>query len=328
MENLFWAWDEFKRGKRQKSDVQRFEFNLENNLFKLHQELENKLWNPDLYVSFFLRDPKLRKIHKASVRDRVLNQAVFRILYQIFDRNFIFDSYSCRLKKGTHGAVSRLQEFFRKASKNNTKTCFILKCDIKKFFNSIDQDILFSLIKRKIKDTNVVWLVEKIIRSFSATFDKGLPLGNVTSQLFSNIYLNELDQFAKHCLKIKHYIRYCDDFVVLNEDKGYLTSIVSDIARFLKSKLKLSLHQDKIEIRKYYQGIDFLGYVSFPYHRVLRKKTKKRMLKRIKEKIEKIKEKEMFDSFNQTVQSYFGILKHCEGYKIKKEIENIIFKDL
>ena len=277
---MFLAWDEFKKGKRNKLDVQKFEYNLEDNVFQLHQKLKTKTYKHSTYKSFYIQDPKLRRIHKACVKDRVLHHAVFRILYPIFDFTFISDSYSCRIKKGTHRAVNRLQKFARKVSENNTRDCYILKCDIKKFFDSIDHNILISLIQKKIKDNETIWLIKEIIKSFSTSLNKGLPLGNITSQLFANIYLNELDQFIKHKLKIKYYIRYCDDFVIINENREYLERITPQISLFLNKVLKLSLHYDKIIIRKYHRGIDFLGYISFPYHRILRTKTKKRMFKK------------------------------------------------
>lgn len=152
LENLFLSWQEFRRGRRNKSDIQKFEYKLEDNIFQLHQELKTRTYKYSNYKSFYIQDPKLRRIHKACVKDRVLHHAVFRILYPIFDKNFIFDSYSCRIQKETHKAVNRLQKFARKVSKNNTKNCFILKCDIKKFFDSINHDILNSLIEKKIKD--------------------------------------------------------------------------------------------------------------------------------------------------------------------------------
>ncbi len=312
LENLFLAWKEFKRGKTSKIDVQDFSLFLEDNIFNLYYQLANKSYQHSDYTSFYIKDPKLRHIHKACVRDRVLHHAVFRILYPIFDNSFIFDSYSCRIKKGTHKAVNRLQAFSRKLSKNNTKTCYILKLDVRRFFYSVDHNILIFLIKKKISDKDAIWLIKRIIQSFP----KGIPLGNITSQLFANIYLNELDYFIKHNLRIKYYIRYCDDFIIIDNDKEYLKKIILVISNFLNNNLKLSLHPDKIIIKKYHQGIDFLGYVNFPYYRTLRTKTKKRMFKKIKQRIT-----DQF--FDQTLQSYLGVLKHCNGYKLEKEIKSI-----
>ena len=319
--NLFLSWNEFRKGKNKKPDVKKFNLFLKDNIFRLHYELKSKTYIHFPYSSFYIRDPKLRHIHKACVKDRILHHAVFRILYPIFNKSFIFDSYSCRNNKGTHRAINRLNHFARKSSKNDTKTIYVLKLDIRKFFNSIDHNILLSLIKKKIKDNDIIWLIEKIIKSFS----RGLPLGNITSQLFANIYLNELDYFIKHNLRTKHYIRYCDDFVILDDNKEYLEELILQIDNFLKETLKLSLHPDKIIIKKYHQGIDFLGYVSFPHHRILRTKTKKRMFKKISHKLRDLGQSKITEqSFNQTIQSYLGVLKHCNGYKLEKELSSLV----
>ncbi len=320
LENLFSAWRGFKKGKTNKKDVQNFEFNLENNLFRLHEELKNNNYQHSHYTAFNVSDPKLRRIHKATVRDRVLHHAIFRLLYPLFDKSFIYGSYSCRTGKGTHRAVKWLEKFCRQLSKNNTQNIFALKCDIKKFFDSINQDILLKLIRNKITDKNSIWLIEKIIKSFP----RGLPLGNVTSQLFANIYLNELDQFAKHKLKEKYYLRYCDDFIILGKDEKQLLGLIKPLNDFLKENLKLSLHPDKIILRKFRQGIDFLGYVVLPHHRVLRTKTKRRILKKLFGKFRKLESGSISkDSFNQSKQSYLGILKHCKGRKIRRKIEEM-----
>lgn len=283
--------------------------------------MKTKTYRHSNYKSFYIQDPKLRRIHKACVRDRVLHHAIFRILYSIFDPTFISDSYSCRIGKGTHRAVNRLQEFARKVSKNNTKNCYILKCDIKGFFDSINHNILIFLIQKKIKDRNAIWLIKEIIKSFSTSLNKGLPLGNITSQLFANIYLNELDGFIKHKLRVKYYIRYCDDFVILSDGREYLKRLIRKINSLLKEKLKLSLHLGKISIRKHHQGVDFLGYISFPYHKILRTKTKRRMFRKIRQRIYELKQNKISEeSLNQTIQSYFGILKHCNSYKLKREL--------
>ncbi|KPJ54867.1 hypothetical protein AMJ47_02225 [Parcubacteria bacterium DG_72] len=322
-QNLFLAWNEFKKEKMSKKDVQNFNLFLEDNIFNLYHQLINKTYRHSNYTSFYIKDPKLRHIHKACVKDRVLHHAIFRILYPIFDKSFIFDSYSCRINKGTHRAVNRLSYFARKASKNNTKTIYILKLDIRRFFDSMDHNILLFLIKKKIKDKDAIWLIEKIIKSFPS----GLPLGNITSQLFANIYLNELDYFIKHNLRITHYIRYCDDFLIIHNYKEYLKDLILIVNNFLNNNLKLSLHSDKIIIRRHNQGIDFLGYVSFPHHRILRTKTKRRMFRKINYRLDRLKQNEISEeSFNQTIQSYFGVLKHCNGYELEKKIKFILFK--
>jgi RNA-directed DNA polymerase len=311
LENLFLAWDEFRRGKNKRKDVQKFNFNLEDNIFKLHQELKLKIYQHSYYTPFYIQDPKLRRIHKACVRDRVLHQAIFRILYPIFDKSFIYDSYSCRFNQGTHKAVRQLKNFCQKSSHNNHKIIFILKCDIKRFFDSINQNILLKIIKRRIKDNDAIWVIEKIVRSFENEKGAGLPLGNVTSQLFANIYLNELDQFIKRKLKIKYYIRYCDDFAIISKNKKDLGRLIQSISQFLNNQLKLRLHPDKIIIRKYNQGIDFLGYINLPYCCILRTKTKNRIFKRINDK---------------NIQSYLGVLSHCNAHELKNKLIYDILK--
>lgn len=305
IENLLLAWREFRRGKGNKKETQEFEFNLEENLSELRIDLTNQTYKPLPYTSFFVFDPKKRHIHKANIRDRVLHQAVFRILNPIFDKYFIYDSYASRFEKGVHAAVYRLESFLNKASLNNKFNAFALKCDIRKFFDSIDHKILAGIIKERINDDGTLWLLEKIIGSFEKQNGKGLPLGNVTSQLFGNIYLNELDQFVKRQLKQKCYIRYCDDFVFLNRSKGELLKLIPTIQNFLSVRLDLQLHEGKIEIRKHIQGTDFLGYISRPYSKILRTKTKRRLLRKINQ---------------NNLDSYMGILKHCDGCDIKAGI--------
>jgi len=318
LDNLFSAWDEFKDGKTNRKDVKKFSFDFKSRIFYLHNKLKDKTYEHSVYHSFYVKDPKLRHIHKACVKDRVLHHAIFRILYSIFDKSFIFDSYSCRIDKGTHRAVNRLQYFAKKVSKNNTKGCFVLKCDIKKYFDSINHDILVNLIRKKVKDKNVIWLINIIINSYSTSPNSGIPLGNITSQLFANIYLNELDKFIKQELKVKYYIRYCDDFLILDISKDYLENLTQKIRSYLEKELKLFLHPNKVIVRKYRQGIDFLGYIVFSYHRVLRVKTKKRMVRNIEQKLSYLNQGIITNkSFNQTVQSYLGVLKHCNSYKIK-----------
>ncbi|MBU1164620.1 hypothetical protein KKA15_03595, partial [Patescibacteria group bacterium] len=312
-ENLLEAWKEFLRGKRSRKDVQEFELNLMGNILALHRDLRNKTYKHSAYHAFNISDPKPRNIHKASVRDRLLHHAIYRALYPFFDKTFIADSYSCRLDKGTHKAINRFRNFTYKVSKNNTKTAWVLKCDIKKFFASIDQTILLSIVNRYIPDNNICWLITQIVFSFYSTQKgKGLPLGNLTSQLLVNIYMNEFDQFVKHKLKARYYIRYADDFVFLSHDKAWLEDILFKASHFLWNDLRLQLHPDKVFIKTVASGVDFLGWIHFLDHRVVRTATKKRMLRNIQIK----------EGNNDTVQSYLGLLKHGNTKKLEKIVEN------
>jgi len=305
-----------------------FERSFEDNLFALQKSLLNKTYHHGGYRSFFVNDPKKRHIHKASVSDRIVHHLLYNYLYNIFDKTFIYDSYSCRLGKGTHKSVRRLSQYIRKFTKNYTRPCFILKCDIKKFFASIDQEILYKLLLEKIKDQDMLWLLRQIIFSFNSEKGKGkgIPLGNLTSQVFANIYLNELDQFIKHNLKIKYYIRYADDFVVLSDQKSELEKLINKIEIFLTSKLKLSLHDKKRTIRNYRHGIDFLGYITLPHIILPRTKTKRRLMKKINEKIENFNyNKITYTSLNQTAQSYLGLLKQSNAYRLSQDLKNKIW---
>lgn len=189
LENILLAWKEFIVGKKQRKDVQEFEQHLMRNIISLHEDLKNKVYKHSQYEHFKISDPKSRDIHKASVRDRLLHHALYRILYPFFDTKFVTDSYSCRHNKGTHKALDRFQSFYLKASENRTKTVWILKCDVRKFFASIDHDILIKILKIHLSDKNIIWLLQEVIGSFCITeVGKGLPLGNLTSQLLVNIY--------------------------------------------------------------------------------------------------------------------------------------------
>lgn len=316
IENLFKAWSEFKKGKRNRKDVQVFERYLEDNLFLLHEQLREKAYKHGDYTAFNIYDPKFRHIHKAEVRDRIIHHAIVSVIDPVFDKTFIYDSYSCRKNKGTHKAVERLFGFIRRVSKNYKEDCFCLKLDIKKFFESVDHKVLMCLIAKQIQDMDLLLLIKNILKSFSN--EKGIPIGNLTSQLFANVYLNDLDQFVKHELKIKYYIRYADDFIILSANQEYLKQLIPKIAKFLKTNLDLSLHENKIVLKKYTQGIDFLGYIVLPHYILPRTKTKRRIFKKLKEKIG-------LENFNQSLQSYLGYLKHANAYKLTSKLKNEIW---
>lgn len=318
MENLLVVWKRFLRGKRHKKDVVEFEANLADNLVTLLKVLKNKTYIHGGYSTFNISDPKPRNIHKANVRDRIVHHLLYKELYPYFEQRFIYDSYSCREKRGTHKAMNRFKYFAGKVSKNQTKTCWVLKCDIKKFFANINHEVLKKILTRQIEDENISWLLSQVIDSFSSLLTssaiaenvtKGLPLGNLTSQLLVNIYMHEFDMYIKQELRVKYYIRYADDFVILSENKTELEDNIRYIVCYLKNRLKLELHPDKVFIKTFASGVDFLGWVNFPFYRQLRKSTKKKIIKNMKgyPKLE-------------TINSYRGILKHGNTHKIRKQI--------
>lgn len=312
LENLLEAWKEFLRSKKSRKSVQIFSQNLIGNIIKLHYDLRNKTYFHSEYHAFNISDPKPRNIHKASVRDRLLHHALCRRLYPYLNTTFISDSYSCRLSKGTLKAINRFRSFSYKASKNNTKQAFILKCDIRKFFANIDHKILKNILSEYITDQDILKLLGKVIDSFNTDgkSDIGLPLGNLTSQLLVNIYMNRFDQWIKHRMKTKYYIRYTDDFVIFSGDKDYLLELLPKIGDFLEENLNLTLHPNKIFLKTFSSGLDFLGWINFPSHRILRTMTKRKMFRKIKESNCKA----------ETIQSYLGLLSHGNSNKLKNEV--------
>jgi retron-type reverse transcriptase len=311
LENLLLAWEEFIRGKRKRKDVQEFQICLMDNIISLHEDLKNKVYKHGPYEAFNISDPKPRNIHKATVRDRLFHHAIYRQLYPVYDKTFIAHSYSCRKNKGTHKALDAFTSFIRKVSENHTKTVWVLKCDIRKFFASRDHEILFCILEKKTSDPNVLWLLKEVVGSFETVPGKGLPLGNLTSQLLVNIYMNEFDQFVKRELKGTHYIRYADDFVLFSTDRHQLAEIVRLIVLFLRVSLKLELHPNKVSTTTVASGVDFLGWAHFPTHLTLRTVTKRRMLKKLRQP----------DVQEARRQSYLGLLKHGNTYKIHAQIQ-------
>mgnify|MGYP001994278931 CR=1 FL=1 len=309
LENLFLAWNKFRRGKRARPDVMDYELRLEDNTFYLQDELLSGRYHHDAYEPFVVHDPKRRQIHKASVKDRVVHQAVFNIIESMFEKRFIYDSYSCRTDKGTHAATKRLRMFLNKTSANNIRTVYALKCDIQKFFANVDHGILMSLLTRQISCNRTLKLLQKIISSFQVDPYRGIPLGNLTSQLFANVYMHELDHFIKFELREKYYLRYCDDFLILNQDRKHLDELTPIIQNFLQTRLRLSIHPNKILTRTPSQGIDFVGYVLFEHATVLRNKTVKRMIRKVNQE-------------NKT--SYLGLCSHADTHELQKRIKNIL----
>lgn len=318
--HLFLAWEEFRRGKTKKPDVQTFARRLEDNVFALHSGLNRKTYRHSTYTSFWVHDPKQRHIHKAPVIDRVVHHLLYTYLYDLFDSTFIYDSYACRKKKGIHKAVDRLEEFVRKISKNYTGPCWVLQFDIQRFFASADHNVLKALLRRRIQDENILWLLDEVIDSFHSEigYEKGIPLGNLTSQVFANIYLHELDCFMKHTLKVHWYIRYADDGVVVSPSREQLEELIQPIEDFLHKRLALSLHPRKLTIRNLSWGIDFLGYIVLPQYRLPRTKTKNRMLTHISQRI-------FSPNASQMIQSYLGYLSHADSYELSLTVRNLSF---
>jgi len=253
--NICEAYRKAQLGKRSKFYVRKFELNLKGNIEQIHKELLDESWMPLPYKEFIAYEPKERLIRAPQFHDRVVHHALIQVLKPIYDPIFIYDSYASRKEKGTHAAVNKLTKFLRSGRDN----AFVFHGDVRKFFDNIDHETLIRILRRKIADEKVINLIRKILTNQNISL--GVTLGNYTSQWFANIYLNELDYYAKHELKVKHYIRFMDDFLLLSDSKAELHMWKHKIKQFLKEELKLELHPVKQQIFPTKTGIDFVGYI-------------------------------------------------------------------
>ena len=325
MSNLILAWRKARKGKTKKSYVIEFEKDIIKNLFELHNELKNQTYKPIPLKTFILRDPKTRKISKSAFRDMIVHHALVRILQPIFDKIFICDSCANRLEKGTTYALKRLDYFKRRVSRNNTRTTYCLKADVKHYFQEVNHNILLSIISKKIKDKDLIWCIKQILGNNvpGNKIGKGMPLGNLTSQFFANIYLNKLDYFIKYKLKIKYYLRYVDDFILLHSSKLQLKIFMISIDLFLKQILKLELHPDKSKIINLSNGIDFIGFRNFYHYRLLRK----RNIINIRTKIRKFSNKIItYQEMKEIYGGWQAYSRWANSYKLRKIIVNNINK--
>lgn len=321
-ENLFNAYLKARRNKRYRREVLIFTANLEENLIGLQNELVHKTYRTGRYREFYIYDPKTRLVMALPFRDRVVHHALCNVIEPIFDARFIYDSYACRAGKGTHKGADRVTEFLRRAQRQWPQV-YCLKGDVKQYFPSINHEALKRLLWQRITCPDTRWLLSEIIDSTvdeGDTNPTGIPIGNLTSQLCANIYLDALDQFVKHDLGVRYYVRYMDDFVILHYDKGYLHSLLREIEGFLADRLALSLNQ-KTSVFPVQQGIDFLGYRIWATHRLLRKSS----IKRIKRGLRKLQRdytegKVSEAKLRAVVASWVGHSKHANTYRIRRKV--------
>jgi RNA-directed DNA polymerase len=284
-ENLHRQYLACRRNKRNTLNALHFEARQEQNLLELRDALQCRSYRPGRSVCFFVEKPKLREIFAADFRDRVVHHVLVDYLERIWEPIFIHDSYACRKGKGIHAGVQRLRQFIRQVTANGSRRAWYLQLDVRNFFMSIDKDILYALLKVKIVDCDALWLAKVLVYHdctadyvikgdanlrhllpahktlFGAAKNKGLPIGNLNSQFFANVYLNELDQFVKHRLKCRYYLRYCDDFVLLAPEPEQLMVWREQIRQFLAQRLQLTLNDQRERLRPVSNGVDFLGYV-------------------------------------------------------------------
>jgi retron-type reverse transcriptase len=330
--NLYRAAHQAARGKRRRPNVLRFMFHLERQLLRLQHELRVGAYVPGAYHEFSIQEPKPRLISAAPFRDRVVHHALCNQIEPIFERSFIHDSYACRVGKGTHAALDRFSEFARRYP-------YVLKCDVSRFFPSIDHAILKDLVARKIKDPQVLWLVALIIdhsnpqEPVSHRFPGddlltplerriGLPIGNQTSQFFANLYLDPLDHFVKEQLGVRGYCRYCDDFVLFSHDKVFLAEARERCQWFLEG-LRLQLHPRKSVIYRVDDGARFLGFRVFPSHRRLARENVARMRRRLREMQRAFAQDRLAHSdVRQRIQSWIGHASHGDTWKLRERLFN------
>jgi len=319
LKNLLLAYKKAKKGKAKKDYVNKFEENLAYNIKILHEDLKNESYRPKPLVTFILRDPKTRRISKSIFRDRIVHHAIVGIVEPFFDKTFIYDSCANRIGKGTLFALKRLEVFQRKVTSNLSRESFCLKADIKHYFQELDRNILLRIIRKKIGCEKTLRLIELIIYNFEGK--KGMPLGNLTSQFFANVYLNELDYFVKHELKAKYYIRYVDDFVILHSSKKQLKRWKQEIDLFLKENLKLELHPDKSRIISLSKGIGFLGFRNFYHFRLLRNRNIIKIESKIKEFNKKLID---LDKFLEIWKGWNAYSKWSNNYNLINKLKSKI----
>ena len=329
-ENLISAFNKAKKGKSKKEYVINFQNYLIEEIKNLQEELRDKTYKPRELKKFIIRDPKTRTIHASIFRDRIIHHAIVNILEPIFEKIFIYDSFASRKNKGTHNAVIRFKSFVRKVSSNgslikksysnNSIKGYVLKADIKHYFDSIDHEVLIEILRKKIKDEDLIWLIRKVLENFELEKGKGLPLGNYTSQFFANVYLNELDYYIKNILKAKYYIRYVDDFVILHKNKKRLEYFLKHINNFLPC-LKIKLHKDKTKIIPLRNGITFLGYRIFYHYTLLRKRNIKHFKNKLKENLEKYKKGEITkEKLDNKINGWMGYAEWADTFNFRNKI--------
>ncbi len=347
-EKLYRAYLDCRKNKRKTKNALKFEMNLERNLFQLQKELKNKTYKPGRSICFVVTEPCPREIFAAEFKDRVVHHLLIREINNIGEKVFIFDSFSCRKDKGTHSAVKRLRNFIGKTTKNYKERAYCLKLDVSGFFMAINHDVLYMVLKNLISKQNrsyqwkndILWLAKIIIfykpnknyitkgdkslfklipprkSLFNSAQNKGLPIGNYSSQFFANLYLNELDQFIKRYLKCKYYVRYVDDLIILNKDNKKLKYFKNKINRFLKNKLDLELNLNKTKLQGIYKGIEFLGYfVKLDYVLV-----KRRVISRFKNKLFLLNKNTKIKKSLAMINSYYGHFKYSFSYNLRKSI--------
>ncbi len=359
LKDLFGAYFEARSNKRNTINALAFEKKFETNIFKLYEEIISDTYNPEPSICFVVNKPVKREIFAADFRDRVIHHFIIGKLNPLFEKEFIYDSYACRKDKGTHFGIKRINSFIRKCSVNYKKNCCIMKLDIKGFFMHINKDILYQKLHTFISEKYTApdkELISKLCHTvifnnpitnciikgnrsnwddlppdkslFHSQFNCGLPIGNLTSQVFANFYLNTFDHYVKQNLGIKFYGRYVDDFILVHQDKDYLKSLIPLIKEYLNKELRLTLHPKKIYIQHVSKGVKFLGTIIKPYRVYIANRTKGNFSDKIEKWNTIIRESkkltaEQQNDFLSSVNSYLGIMRHYKTYILRKRMLKI-----
>jgi len=312
-DNIYLAYKKARKGKGWQDTVKRFERNLDENITSIQQLLISKTYITSDYTERTIYEPKQRIIYKLPFNpDRIIQHAIMNVVEPIWDNLMIHDSYSCRKGKGIHAASKRTSEFIR-----HIYPGYCLKMDIRKFYPSINHEIMFNIVQQNIKCRNTLELFEDII--YSIPNGKNIPIGNYTSQWLGNLYMNELDQFLKHEMHVNHYIRYCDDFLILHKDKKYLHELADIIESFVDHELDMSL--SKNDIFPISHGIDFVGYRHFKNHILVRKSTANRIKQRLSNLPMRLSDGEITkDQYRSTIASTLGWLQWSNSHNFRQSI--------
>lgn len=311
IDNLYEAYAEARKGKRYTVQATMFSENLEENMITLYNELSWLAWRPEPMRQFIVREPKPRQISAPTFRDRVVHHALVRIIEPLFERKFIDHSYACRKGRGTHAAVHHVQSEIRKT----TGKAYVLKGDIKSYFSSVNHDVLKRILRRTIRDKKTLWLLDTIIDAFGP----GVPIGSLTSQLFANIVLDQLDHYVIDELGWgRKYTRYMDDFVIVGNGRAQLRSAERMIWHYVETELCLRLNEKTRVITA--EGLDFCGYRIWPHHLKPRKRNTKRARKRLRGLAVVVTRTGNLEPFKATLMSFLGYMKQCKGYLTTKSI--------
>lgn len=352
LEELFEAYFDCRKNKRNTVNALAFEVDYENKLIELYYEINHGTYQPGKSITFIVNQPVKREIFAADFRDRVIHHLLINKLNPFFEKDFISDSYSCRLGKGTSAGVQRLDSFIRRCSKNYSQGCYVLKADIASFFMSIDRNILFEKLKNFIEQkyfsadkSLILNLCKTIIYNdpikncvikcnlsdwddlpqnkslFHSADNCSLPIGNLTSQIFANFYLNAFDHFVKNKLAVRFYGRYVDDLVFVHSSKEYLEYLITEVRGFLQLDVKLELHPKKIYLQHYTKGVKFLGVVVKPNRLYISNRTKGNFYAAMMKQNHIVKKgyltKEDQDAFLCSMNSYLGIMSQYKSYDVR-----------